>query len=362
MQAFRLTAAHTTQLVSVPQPEPGPGEVLVRVGAAGVCHSDLHIIEAPEGAFPLPMILGHENAGWVEALGPGVTGWSAGEPVAIYGILGCGRCFACLRGRDNECRTVPVGGIGLSRDGGMAEYVVVPEKQLLPIGDLDVAQAAPLTDAGLTPYHAIDSARDVLRPGTTCVVIGVGGLGHMAVQILAATTSVRIIAVDLSDDALELAGKIGAHHTVKSDADAATFIRELVGPAPGGAEAVFDFVGVTPTVKLAASVVATGGRLLLVGLGGGTLQIKPGVGDIGIPMETRVTVPFWGTRAELAEVIALARAGRLTAHIEEFPLANAQDAYDKLKAGALHGRAVVLAGGREDAKRAAAKTGRAGVR
>jgi propanol-preferring alcohol dehydrogenase len=362
MQAFRLTAPHSTKLVSIPQPEPGPGEVLVRIGAAGVCHSDLHIIEAPAGAFPLPMTLGHENAGWVEALGPGVDGWSPGEPVAIYGILGCGRCFACLRGRDNECRTVPVGGIGLSRDGGMAEYVVVPAKQLLPIGELDVAQAAPLTDAGLTPYHAIDLARDVLRPGTTCVVIGVGGLGHMGVQILAATTSVRIIAVDLSDDALELASKLGAHHTVKSDSDAATFVRELVGPAPGGAEAVFDFVGVTPTVRLAASVVATGGRLMLVGLGGGSLQIKPGVADIGIPMETRVVVPFWGTRAELAEVIALARAGRVTAHLEQFPLARAHEAYDKLKTGALQGRGVVVPGSREPGRREPTAKGAATTR
>jgi propanol-preferring alcohol dehydrogenase len=351
MQAFRLTAPHAMEVSSVPTPEPGPGEVLVKVGAAGVCHSDLHIIEAPAGAFPLPMTLGHENAGWIEALGPGVTGWSVGDPVAIYGILGCGRCFACLRGRDNECRTVPVGGIGLTRDGGMAEYVSVPAKQLLPIGGLDVVQAAPLTDAGLTPYHAIDLARDVLRPGTTCVVIGVGGLGHMAVQILAATTSVRIIAVDLSDDALELAATIGAHHTIKSDADAATFIRELVGPAPGGAEAVFDFVGVDPTVKLAASIVATGGRLMLVGLGGGTLQVKPGVADIGIPMEARVVVPFWGTRAELAEVIALARAGRITAHVEQFPLASAQEAFTRLRNGTMQGRGVVVPGARMRSER-----------
>jgi propanol-preferring alcohol dehydrogenase len=241
--------------------------------------------------------LGHENAGWVEALGPGVAGLTRGEAVAVYGIIGCGACSACLRGGDNECRKIPVGGIGLSRDGGMAEYVVVPATRLLPIGDLDVAQAAPLTDAGLTPYHAIDLARDALRPGTTCVVIGVGGLGHMAVQILSVTTSVRVIAVDLSDEALALAGRIGAHHTVKSGPQAAASIRELVGPAPGGADTVFDFVGVNPTLTLAASVVSTGGRLMLVGLGGGALSIRPGVADIGIPMEAQVVVPFWGTRA-----------------------------------------------------------------
>ncbi|MGH9793939.1 MAG: NAD(P)-dependent alcohol dehydrogenase [Candidatus Acidiferrales bacterium] len=341
MKAFRLTAPHTLKHENVDRPEPGPGEVLVKVGAAGVCHSDLHIIEAPEGAFPLPMTLGHENAGWVEAVGPGVTGRAQGEAVAVYSIIGCGVCPACLRGCDNECRTVPVGGIGLSRDGGMADYIVVPARQLIPIGDLDVTQAAPLTDAALTPYHAIALARDVLLPGTTCVVIGVGGLGHMAVQILAATTSVRIIAVDLNDEALALAKQIGAHHTLKSGPEAEAAIREFVGPAPGGADAVFDFVGVNPTLAIAASVVSTGGRLMLVGLGGGSLSIRPGVANIGIPMETRVTVPFWGTRAELAEVIALARAGRITAHVETFPLDNAAEAYEKLRSGKLRGRAVV---------------------
>jgi len=341
MKAFRLTAPHTLELKTVAQPEPGPGEVLVKVGAAGVCHSDLHIMEAPAGAFPLPMTLGHENAGWVEELGPGVTGPTKGETVVIYGIIGCGACSACLRGRDNECRTIPVGGIGISRDGGMAEYVVVPATQLLPIGDLDVTQAAPLTDAALTPYHAIELARDALRPGTTCVVIGVGGLGHMAVQILAATTSVQVIAVDLNDDALELAKRMGAHHTVKSGPQAAAFIRELVGRAPGGADTVFDFVAVNPTLALAASVVSTGGWLMLVGLGGGTISLRPGIGDIGIPMEARVVVPFWGTRAELAEVIALARQGRITAHVETFPLESAAAAYDKLRAGKLRGRAVI---------------------
>ena len=221
MRAFRLTAPHKTELTMTKQPDPGPGEVLVRVGAAGVCHSDLHIIEAPESAgFPIPLTLGHENAGWIEAIGPGVKGWTKGEAVAIYGIIGCGHCRACLRGRDNECRVKPVGGIGLSQDGGMAEYVSVPAGQLLRIGDLDVAQAAPLTDAGLTPYHAIQISQEALLPGTTCVVIGVGGLGHMALQILAATTAVRVIAVDLKEDALKLASQIGAHHTVRSDQDA----------------------------------------------------------------------------------------------------------------------------------------------
>ncbi len=342
MRAFRLIGPNRTELVTVAEPEPGPGEVLIKVGAAGACHSDLHMMDAPAGAFPTPLTLGHENAGWIEAVGPGVSGWRTGEAVAIYGIIGCGRCSACLRGRENACRVIPAGGIGISRDGGMAEYVSVPASRLIAIGDLDVAQAAPLTDAGLTPYHAIQIARPALLPGSTCVVIGVGGLGHMAVQILAATTATRIIAVDVRQEALDLARQIGAHAAIAADDKAAQNIREMVGPPPGGADVVLDFVGVAPTLALAASVVSTGGWLVLVGLGGGHLSIAPGVGSTGIPFETRTVIPFWGTRAELAEVIALARSGLISARVERFPLTGAQTAYDKLRAGQLSGRAVVL--------------------
>ena len=339
MHAFRLVAPHTTDLRSIPPPEAGPGEVLVRVGAAGACHSDLHIIDAPDAlGMPMPLTLGHENAGWVEALGSGVTGFERGEAVAIYGIVGCGRCVACLAGRDNECRNTAPGGIGLSRDGGMAEYVAVPARQLVPIGDLDVAQAAPLTDAGLTPYHAIALTRRSLRPSSTCVVIGVGGLGHMAVQILSATTAARIIAVDVRPEALDLARQMGAQHTVPSGSDAVPAIRDLVGPPPGGADVVLDFVGAQATLDLARAVVTTGGDIAIVGLAGGSLAVGFGA----VPFETRVVVPFWGTRAELVEVIALARAGRIRAHVDRFPLGDAKLAYDRLRAGQLNGRAVVI--------------------
>jgi propanol-preferring alcohol dehydrogenase len=343
VKAFRITAPHRTELTTVPQPAPGPGEVLVKVGAAGACHSDLHIIDADDAlGMPLPFTLGHENAGWVEALGPGVTGVMRGDAMAVYGIIGCGACVACLAGRDNECRTVPVGGIGLGRDGGMAEYLVAPARQLIPIYDLDMSQAAPLTDAGLTPYHAIEISRDLLRPSSTCLVIGVGGLGHMAIQILAATSAARVIAVDLNEEALALARELGAAHAMKSDADAIRHIRDLVGPPPGGVDVVLDFVGADPTLVLGRSVVSTGGQLVLVGLAGGTLPMIAGVSPDGVPFETRVVMPFWGTRAELSEVIALARAGRIRAHVERFSLTQAPEAYDKLHKGGLRGRAVVL--------------------
>jgi propanol-preferring alcohol dehydrogenase len=339
MHAFRLTAPHTTELRTVPQPEPKPGEVLVRVGAAGACHSDLHIIDAADAlGMPMPLTLGHENAGWVEALGAGVEGFERGEAVAIYGIVGCGRCVACLAGHDNECRNTAPGGVGLSRDGGMAEFVTVPAQQLIPIGDLDVAQAAPLTDAGLTPFHAISLTRRSLGPSSTCVVIGVGGLGHMAVQILAATTATRIIAVDVRAEALDHARQMGAHHTVLSNPDAVRALRDLVGPPPGGADVVLDFVGASATMEIARRVVTTGGDVAIVGLAGGSLAVGFGT----VPFETRVVVPFWGTRAELVDVIALARAGRVRAHVDRFTLADAKTAYDRLRAGQLKGRAVII--------------------
>ena len=341
MRAFQITGPQKTELREVEQPEPGPGEVLVKVGAAGACHSDLHIMHQPaeEFAFPAPMTLGHENAGWVEASGAGVEGFEPGEPVAIYGILGCGYCRACRRGADNACRNVPPGGIGLGRDGGMAPYVSVPAGQLIRIGDLDVTQAAPLTDAGLTPYHAISLSRDLLLAGAPVVVIGVGGLGQMAVQILAATTAAEVIAVDLEEDRLQMAADMGADHTVRSDENAADEIREIVGHS--GAEVVLDFVGADPTIEIGRQVVATGGQLTIVGLGGGSLQISTGVATT-VPLETRVVVPFWGTRYELVEVIELARSGAIRASVETFPLEEAPTAYERLEAGDIRGRAVVV--------------------
>ncbi|MDZ5444988.1 NAD(P)-dependent alcohol dehydrogenase [Micromonospora sp. 4G57] len=343
MRAVRMSAPGVLEQVEVPTPTAGPGDVLLRVSAVGACHSDLHILDAPAGMYPTPMILGHEIAGTVDTVGAGVTGWSPGDRAAVYGIIGCGRCRACLRGLENQCRVVPVGGIGLSRDGGLAEHVVVPASRLLHVGDMELEQAAPLTDAGLTPYHAVELARPNLRPGTTCVVIGIGGLGHMAVQILVATTAVRIIAVDTSVAALDLATRLGAHHVVQAGPDTVEKIRAHVGPAPDGADVVLDFVGADPTLATARQVVATGGRVMLVGLAGGTLPVRPVADEPPtLPLETSVEIPFWGTRAELQEVIALGRLGLLQADVQIFPLDRAPEAYDLLRRGEIHGRAVIV--------------------
>ncbi len=342
MKAYRLTAWQSPpEMREVDLPEPGPGQVLVKVGGAGACHSDLHLMEWPEGTmdFDVPFTLGHENAGWVEATGAGVDGLEHGEPVAVYGPWGCGRCRACRRSAENYCeRQAEIGafGGGLGLDGGMAEYMLVPDPRLLlPLGDLDPRDAAPLSDAALTPYHAIKRSLPLLAPGSTAVVIGVGGLGHMAVQILRALSPARVIAVDSSAGKLRLAREVGAEETVEPGEGAAEAIRELTGGL--GAELVVDNVGADETIALAAAVGRFESHLTIVGLAGGKFEFAFGA----LPFEAQLTIPYWGTAIELIEVLDLARAGKIRAHVERFPLDRADEAYRRLREGSLDGRAVI---------------------
>ncbi|HEX6227863.1 MAG TPA: zinc-binding dehydrogenase, partial [Solirubrobacterales bacterium] len=285
----------------------------------------------------------HENAGWVEAMGAGVEGLEQGEPVAVYGPWGCGRCRACRRSAENYCERQAElrafgGGIGL--DGGMAEYMLVPHARLLlPLGDLDPRDAAPLSDAALTPYHAIKRSLGLLVPGSTAVVIGVGGLGHMAVQILAAISPARVIAVDTSPDKLRLAGEVGAEETVPSGEGAAEAIRELTGGL--GAELVIDNVGADDTIALAAEVGRFESHLTVVGLAGGKFEFTFGT----LPYEAQLTLPYWGTAIELMEVLELTRAGKIRPHVERFPLERVDEAYERMRAGTLDGRAVICPNG-----------------
>lgn len=344
MKALQLTQwQHDPELREVPEPDPGPGEVLVRVGGAGACHSDLHLLhDFPPGLMPWdpPFTLGHETAGWVEAVGPGVTGLEAGTPVAVYGPWGCGRCHRCRRGLENYCERqaeMSAASCGLGADGGMAPHLLVPQSRwVVPIGDLDPVQAAPLTDAGLTPYHAIARSRDLLVPGSRVLVIGAGGLGHMAVQILAATTAAEIVVVDRSDAALALAARSGAHHTVPAGDDAAAQVADW---AKGrGIDVTIDMVGSDDTLALAAASTRPLGHLTIVGIGGGTLP----VGFFSIGYEVSVATTYWGSLPELIEVLALAESGRIAADIERFDLDHAADAYARLAAGDLTGRAVIV--------------------
>ena len=344
MQAFQLVAWKTPpEPHEVPEPEPGPGQVVIRVAGAGACHSDLHLMHDFEGGllpWGPPFTLGHENAGFVDALGSGVTGLEIGEPVLVYGPWGCGRCHRCRQGMENYCEHSaeigPAGG-GLGLDGGMAPKMLVPSaRHLVPLGDLDPVDAAPLSDAGLTPYHAVKRSLPLLDPGSVAVVIGVGGLGHMAVQILVAMTAATVVAADQRDRALATAREVGATHAVPAGGDAAGHIRELCRGR--GADVVLDFVGVDPTLALAAEVVRPLGHLTVVGIGGGTLPVS----FFSIPYEASVATTYWGSLTELMEVVALARAGKIAGKTRRYPLTEASAAYGAMERGELDGRAVIV--------------------
>ncbi len=347
MQALRLPDWRTAiELTEVDQPEPGPGQVVIKVGGAGACHSDIHLMdEFDAGVVPWnpPFTLGHENAGWVYALGEGVEGLEEGQPVAVYGPWGCGRCVRCRQGMETYCENlmeapIPGGGGGLGLDGGMAEYMLIPhERFLVPLPDgLDPVKAAPLTDAGLTPYHAVRRSLPKLTPDATAVVIGVGGLGHMGVQLLSAMTASRIIAVDMRESALKLAKEHGADIALKSDDTTADQIRAATGGR--GADVVLDFVGADATLAIGAAAARQMGDLSIVGIGGGSLNVS----FFSVPYELSVQTTYWGSRPELAELLELAGRGVVESEVTTYPLEDAVTAYEDLKAGTVSGRAVVV--------------------
>lgn len=334
------TVGSEPEVVEVPTPEPGPGQVRLKVTAAGLCHSDEFVMGLPEGAYELPLTLGHEGVGVVDALGSGVTGVELGDAVAVYGPWGCGQCHACARGAENYCPRASALGIqppGLGAPGALAEYMLVDDvRHLVPLGDLDPVAAVSLTDAGLTPYHAIVSSLGALPAGSTAVVIGVGGLGHVGIQILRAITGATVVALDIGEEKLKLAREVGAHRALHSDESAVAAIRELT--AGVGAQAVFDFVGSAPTLEIARQTVAMDGVIQIVGIGGAVLP----TGFFSTPMGATVRAPYWGTRSELMEVLDLARAGAIHVEVERFTLEEAPEAYRRLHEGTIRGRAVVV--------------------
>lgn len=329
----------------VPTPEPGPGEVRLKVTAAGACHSDSFVMGLSEEqyaafGYPLPMTLGHEGVGVIDALGEGVRVAELGESVAVYGPQGCGRCKPCAEGSENYCPHAAGLGItppGLGSDGAMAEYMIVRDPRLLiPLGDLDPAENVALTDAGLTPYHAVKGSMEFLVPGSVAVVIGVGGLGHVALQMLRAMTSATVVALDISESKLEFAREVGAHYAFLSDENAAQRIAEEVGTGP--AAAIFDFVTNDKVLEIIDALSGPRTDMVLVGAG----AVQRTVGLLGQPFGSRVRAPYWGTRPELMEVFELARTGQVSVETEHFTLDDGPEAYRKLHDGELRGRAVVV--------------------
>lgn len=343
MRAFRMVGwRRAPQLVRVEIPRPGAGQVLVRVAGNGLCHSDITMMQMPAEigtalGWRMPFTLGHEVGGWVHEVGDGDVDLRPGQPVAVISPHSCGECAACTRGLDSACERGGVGR-GYGSDGGLAEFVRVDStRDLVPLDNLDPMHAGPLTDAGATSHHAVARVLPRLAEGSWAVVIGSGGLGAFAIQLLRALSPASVLAVDLNPARREIASDLGAHAVldgVRDDTSAR--VADIVG---GAADAVLDFVGSDDTIGTGLPLVRPGGAFALVGAGGGTFR-RPWFG--GLPREADVFTFQGSTIADAHAVIALAEGGRIRSEIDEFPLDRAADAYKALEAGKLRGRAVVV--------------------
>ena len=314
-------------LDEVPAPTPGPGEVVVRVEAAGLCHSDIHVIEGMY-RMPVPLTLGHECCGVISATGPDVAGVAEGTRVVVFGPNSCGGCRACRRGEENLCSSGP-GAFGLGVDGAFAEYALVPARSVLPVPEgVEPAGAAVATDAVLTPYHALRTVAGV-RAGDVVAIVGLGGLGLHAVQV-GRLLGASVLAVDTNPAKLEAARTVGAE-TVATD----------LKTAAGGGEVdvVADFVGVDATIVDAQKVVRPGGRVVLVGLGTRSstlLTVRFGSHQIA------VLGSYWGTALELAQVLRLIAEGRLVPDVETHPLAEVNEWVERLREGEVRSRVALV--------------------
>ncbi|MFI7063801.1 NAD(P)-dependent alcohol dehydrogenase [Kribbella sp. NPDC050124] len=340
MKAVRLHGYHQQPVVEdVPEPSvKGPLDVVVKIGGAGVCRTDLHIIEGQwaEAMHPtLPYTIGHENAGWVHEIGSAVTNVQVGDTVILHPTPTCGLCQACRAGNDMHCAlsTFP----GLDSDGGMAEYLLTSARACVKLDpSTQPKDVAALADAGITAYHAVRKAIPLLYPGTTCVLIGAGGLGHIGIQCLAALTATTIIVVDRNPDALKLAEQLGADHTVVADGNHVAAVQELTGGA--GAHVVLDFVAEEGAEADGFTMTAPAGSYFVIGYGG---QLQVPTLDI-ISTERNIIGNIVGTYNELAELMALAEAGKVTLHTRTYPLDAAVEAVADLDAGRVRGRAILV--------------------
>jgi NAD+-dependent secondary alcohol dehydrogenase Adh1 len=340
VKAVRIHGYHQQPVVDeVPEPSvKGPLDVVVKIGGAGVCRTDLHIIEGQWDAAmhpALPYTLGHENAGWVHEIGSAVTNVAVGDTVILHPTPTCGLCRACRAGDDMHCtdNSFP----GLSHDGGMAEYLLTSARTCVKLDPkTQPADVAALADAGITAYHAVRKAIPLLYPGTTAVVIGAGGLGHIGVQCLAALTAATIIVVDRNPEALKLAAQIGAHQTVVADGTQVEAVRELTGGR--GAHVVLDFVAEQGAEADGWAMTGGGGSYFVIGYGG-TVQVP--TLDI-ISTERNIIGNIVGTYNDLAELMALAEGGRVTLHTRTYPLEAAGEAFADLDAGRVRGRAILI--------------------
>ncbi|HKS45769.1 MAG TPA: NAD(P)-dependent alcohol dehydrogenase [Amycolatopsis sp.] len=339
MKAVRLHAYHKDPVVEeVPEPTvQGPFDVVVKIGGAGVCRTDLHIIEgqwAEKSGVTLPYTIGHENAGWVHETGSAVSNVEVGDTVILHPTPTCGLCHACRAGNDMHCANGSFPGI--DSDGGMAEYLLTSARACIKLDPATRPEnVAALADAGITAYHAVRKAVPLLYPGTVCVVNGAGGLGHIGIQSLRALTATTVVVVDRNAEALDLAAKLGADHTVLADGKQVEAVLDLTGGQ--GAEVVLDFVAEQGAQQDAFAMTRRNGSHFVIGYGG-NLDI-PTI-DL-ISTERNVVGNLVGTYNDLAELMVLAQAGKVTLHTRKYPLDAAPDALADLDAGRVRGRAIL---------------------
>ncbi len=340
MKAVRLHGYHQMPVVEeVPEPTvSGPLDVVIRVGGAGVCRTDLHIMEgqwADAMGVGLPYTLGHENAGWVHEIGSAVTNVAVGDTVILHPTPTCGLCRACRAGQDMHCSQSSFP--GLDSDGGMAEYLLTSARACVKLDPSTRPEdVAALADAGITAYHAVRKAVPLLYPGTTCALIGAGGLGHIGIQCLLALTATTVVVVDANPEALELAAKLGAHHTVLAGDSAVADVAELTDG--NGADVVLDFVAEMGAEQAGFAMTRPGGSYFVIGYGG-TLNVP--TLDI-ISTERNIVGNIVGTYNELAELMVLAESGRVTLHTRTYPMDAAEEALRDLDAGRVRGRAILV--------------------
>jgi NAD+-dependent secondary alcohol dehydrogenase Adh1 len=339
MRAALLREYHAPlELVERPVPEPdGSRSVVVRIGGAGVCATDLHAIDGlmePAGLV-LPVVLGHENAGWVHAVGDDVTTARVGDPVLVYPAYSCGLCVPCRRGQDIHCERHQF--TGLTRDGGFSEYVLVDERSLLRLPEgIEPAEVAPHADAGITAYHAVKKLLPRLEPGATVVVLGVGGVGHIALQLVRVLGAARVVGIDTDERRRRLARELGADEVLGEQEDVAGAVRELTDG--NGADVVLDFVGTDQTHESALGMLAKRGLYSIVGYGG--IVSHPSVAFV--VAETVVTGNLVGNWIDLWELLQLHGRGNVTLRTQTHPLDDVNEVLGALRDGEITGRAVLV--------------------
>jgi NAD+-dependent secondary alcohol dehydrogenase Adh1 len=340
MKAVRLHRYEERPVVEeVAEPEAtGLSDVVVRIGGAGLCRTDLHIIEgqwAEKSNVVLPYTMGHENAGWIHAVGSAVEHVQPGDAVILHPLVTCGFCRACRAGDDVHCEASSFPGI--DSDGGMADLIRTSVRSVVKLAaGIEPAAVAALADAGLTAYHAVKKAVPLLHPGSTCVVVGAGGLGHIGIQCLRAMTATRIVVLDPNEAALALTGDWGADERVVVDGRHVDRVLELTDGK--GAEVVLDFVGERGAERDSWTMTHRAGSDFVIGYGG-TVDI-PTI-DV-ISTERNVVGNLVGSYNDLVELMALNAAGRVTMLTQTYPLDAVNDAMDDLDAGRLRGRGILV--------------------